>query len=299
MASHQSKHTLSGHGGAVSGLRFSLDNGKLFSSSKDKTIRAWNVADGAATGKIDAPAEVNGIALVNDGKEIVSADADNTLRVWAMPVEPPPAEAPKPLKELKGHGGPVNAVDTQLPQGKTIISASQDGTVRTWNYDNGQQSQQMDAGGPVISVAIRADGKRIASANGANSARLFNAENAQMVAELKGDHRDRFAVAELERKLNVARGRVNDRTNAVKEAEQLAKKEADAVPKATEAKTAADKALAEKTEALKKPAESKMTAEKELEATATALDSGERSARQGQGSGREGCEQPGPGQVAR
>ncbi len=83
LASHQTKHTLSGHGGAITGLRFSLDSGKLFSSSKDKTIRGWSVADGAAAGKIDAPAEVNGIALVNDGKEIVSADADNTLRVWA------------------------------------------------------------------------------------------------------------------------------------------------------------------------------------------------------------------------
>jgi WD40 repeat protein len=271
LANHQTKHTLSGHGGAITGLRFSLDNAKLFSSSKDKTIRAWNIADGGAAGKLDTPAEVNGIALVNDGKEIVSADADNVLRVWPQPMMPPPAEAPKPIKELKGHGGPVNAVDSEQSAGKTIVSGSQDGTVRKWNYDNGQQTQQLDGGGPVLAVAIRADGKRIASANGTNAARLFNAENGQLIAELKGDHRDRFAVAELERKLNVARGRVNDRKNAVNEAEQLAKKEAEAVPKATEAKTAADKALAEKTEALKKPAEAKQTADKELEAATTAL----------------------------
>ena len=245
LAEHQAIHTLSGHSGAVTGLRFSLDSSKLLSSSKDKTIRAWNVADGAAAGKLDVPAEVNGIALVNGGNEIISADADNILRVWALPVNPPPAEAPKPTKEFKGHGGPVNAVDSQLPDGKIILSGSQDGSARVWNYDNGQQARQMDHGGPVTAVVIRPDGKRFASSGGNNSARLWNAENGQMVVELKGDYRDRFDVARLERNVNLAKAKVADRKHEITEAEQLAKKEADAVPKATETKTAAEKALTE------------------------------------------------------
>jgi WD40 repeat protein len=276
LAEHKAVHTLSGHTAAVTGLRFSLDGARLFSASKDKTIRAWNVADGAAAGKIDAPAEVNGIALVDGGKEIASADADNTLRIWPLPANPAPAETPKPVKELKGHGGPVTAVDSQLPDGKVILSGSQDGSVRVWNYDNAQEARKMDHGGPVTAVAIRPDGKRLASAGANNAAKLWNAENGQMVVELKGDHRNRFEVAKLERHMNVAKSRVADRKREANEAEQLAKKEAEAVPKAKQAKEAADKTLAERTEAHKKLAEAKAAAEKELEtAKAAAAQTGE------------------------
>jgi WD40 repeat protein len=268
---HKLIHSLAGHTGAITGLRFSLDNAKLLSSSKDKTIRAWIVVDGAAAGKIDTPAEVNGIALVNGGQEIASADADNTIRIWPAPVNPPPAEAPKPIKELKGHGGPVMAVDSQLPDGKVVLSGSQDGSVRVWNYDQAQQTRQMDHGGAVISVAIRSDGKRFASAGANNAAKLWNAENGQMVAELKGDYRNRFEVARLERNMNLAKARVADRKKEITEAEQLAKKESEAVPKAKEAKTAADKALPAKEEAHKKLADAKTAADKELETAKAAV----------------------------
>jgi WD40 repeat protein len=270
LGEHKAVHTLAGHSGAITGLRFSLDGTRLFSSSKDKTIRGWNVADGAAAGKIDAPAEVNGIALVNDGKEIVSADGDNVLRVWPLQVEANPAEPVKPVKELKGHGGPVNTVDSQLPVGKVIVSGSQDGSVRVWNYDNGQQVRQMDHGGPVTAVAIRPDGKRLASGGANNAAKLWNADDGKMIVELKGDYRNRFAVAKLERNVNLAKSRVNDRKKAIGDAEQLAKKESEAIAKATESKTAAEKTLTEKSDAHKKVVEGKTAAEKELEAAKTA-----------------------------
>jgi WD40 repeat protein len=269
LAEHNAVHTLSGHTAAITALRFSLDGARLFSASKDKSIRAWNVADGAAAGKIDTPAEVNGIAMVNGGKEIASADADNTVRIWPLPAGLAPAEAQKPVKELKGHGGPVTAIDSQLPDGKVILSGSQDGSVRVWNYDNAQETRKMDHGGPVTAVAIRPDGKRLASAGANNAAKLWNAENGQVIVELKGDHRNRFEVAKLERHVNVAKSRVADRKREAGEAEQLAKKEAEAVPKAKQAKEAADKTLAERTEAHKKLAEAKAAAEKEL-ATAKA-----------------------------
>ena len=270
LAEHKAIHTLSGHTAAITGLRFSLDGARLFSSSKDKTIRAWNLADGAVAGKIDVPAESNGIALVSGGKEIVSADADNMLRIWPLPADPAPAEPIKPVKELKGHGGPVTAVDSLLPEGKVILSGSQDGSLRVWSYDNAQETRKMDHGGPVTAVAIRPDGKRFVSAGGNSAARLWNAENGQMVVELKGDYRNRFEVAKLERSVNVAKSRVADRKREAGESEQLAKKEADAVPKAKEAKAAAEKTLSERTESHKKLADAKAAAEKELEAAKAA-----------------------------
>ncbi len=258
-------HNLSGHTAAVTGVRFAADGSRLFSSSKDKTVRAWKVADGAADGQIATPAEVNGLALVNEAKELVTAEGDNVLRVWPLPAVPAPAEGVKPLKELKGHGGAVTAVDAVWPGGKIIVSGSADGSVRLWNWDNAQQIRQMDhGGGPLVTVAISADGKRVASSGASANAKIWNAENGQPIAELKGDIQDRFLVGKLERELNLSRSKAADRKREITEAEQLAKKEAEALPKATEAKAAADKALAEKTENLKKPTEAKQAADKEL-----------------------------------
>ncbi|MBC8113165.1 MAG: hypothetical protein H7062_02210, partial [Candidatus Saccharimonas sp.] len=48
LADPNAKKMLAGHAGPVAGLAFSADSTKLFSGSKDKTIKLWNVADGAA-----------------------------------------------------------------------------------------------------------------------------------------------------------------------------------------------------------------------------------------------------------
>jgi len=288
LASGKNTATLSGHSGEVRGLAFSADAKQLVSGSADKTIRAWDV--GAAKELASAPtlAEVNDVALVLGGTQVATAEQDNTIRLWPVPgtakAEEKPAEEekkdgdsnaensdaeakdepPKPLKELKGHGGPVTSLAVIDAEGKNLLSGSQDGSVRHWNVENGGQVRQMNQGSPVSSVAVSADGKRFASAGGGNVAKLYNAENGQDLAQLKGDYRRYEQVALLGRQVELSKTRVKNRQEDLKEAEDRKKKEEENEKKAGEALTKAAEEMKKKEEESKKPIADKEAADKEL-----------------------------------
>jgi WD40 repeat protein len=273
----KSLQTCSGHSAAVTGLRFSADGAKLFSGSLDKTIRAWTVADGKQVGQIDTPAPINALTLAAAGAQICTGHADNVIRVWTTAIDnrkdakdAKDSKPPAPLKELKGHGGPITSLATLPTNDREILSGSDDGTVRQWNVENAQSSRQLQHGGAVTAIAIRPDGKRIASAGSNNSVKLWNAENNQQVAELRGDFRLRVETLRLDRAVEVARLKLADQKRLANEAEQRVKQETDAIKQAKDAKTAAEKTLAEKTAAAKPSADAKAAAEKEAESAKTA-----------------------------
>ncbi|HEV3418370.1 MAG TPA: c-type cytochrome domain-containing protein, partial [Pirellulales bacterium] len=275
LSSGKSLHVCAGHTAAVTGLRFSPDGAKLFSGSLDKSIRAWSTSDGKPAGQIDAPSPINALALAAGGTRICTGHADNLIRVWALPDAKDSnaakdAKPPAPLKELKGHGGPVTALVTLPTNDKEIISGSDDGTVRQWNIDNGNSSRQLQHGGAITAIDVRPDGKRIASAGASKSVKLWNADNNQQVAELRGDFRTRVEIGRLERAVEVARFKLADQKRLVKEAEDRVKQETDAIPKTKEAKTAAEKTLAEKTAAAKPALDAKAAAAKDSEAAVAA-----------------------------
>ena len=62
-----------------------------------------------------------------DGKRIVSASRDDSVRVWD-------AETGKEQQALIGHTDPVRSCAFS-PDGKRIVSASDDNTVKVWNAE--------------------------------------------------------------------------------------------------------------------------------------------------------------------
>jgi WD40 repeat protein len=263
---------LIGHAGAVTGLAFSPDGNTLFSSSSDKSLRAWKAADGSVVGKIDTPAAIDAMILAHGGTQICTGEADNIIRVWAVAglmqqqsAKPqaasggsgqgkPPKDAifaSKPLKELKGHSGPVTALAT-WGDGMQILSGGADGTVRGWNLDSGRQTRQISHGAAVIAVAMRGDGKRFASCGSDNIVRLWNGENDQKIAELHGDFRQQREVGRLQRAADVARSRVGEATQRFVEAAADAKQESDGVKTADVRKATALAELALQTVAAAK-----------------------------------------------
>jgi WD40 repeat protein len=260
--------TLAGHGGAVTGVAFTRDGSKLISGSADKSLRAWNTADGVETGKIETPSPITAVALAADDQQIAAANDDHVIRTWAMPQ--PPAEgqtpaAPAPLKELKGHGGAITSLAVNPAATTQILSGSQDGTLRLWDVNAGNQIRQMSHGAPVTSVAVRADGQRFASAAGP-SAKLWNAGDGKQLAEVKGDFEVRYQADAAVRATALAKKIADLANQDLEEAKKRKQSEEDNSKKAMEERTKAEEEFKKKEEALKKPLADKDAADKELEA---------------------------------
>jgi WD40 repeat protein len=256
--------TLTGHTGPVTGVAFTADSAKLVTGSVDKTCRVFNLADEQQLASIETPAAVNAVAIVAEGKQVATGGEDNVIRLWELPAAQP-GEAAKPvIKELSGHGGPVTALVALAPNGAQLVSGSKDGTVRQWDVAAGNAVKNMNHGSPVEAIAARADGKRFASVSSANNAKLWNAENGQQVAEMKGDVRATIKVAEKTRAVALAKKHIDLAKKDLEEANNRKKAEEDNQKKAREALTKAEGEFKPKDEAAKKATEEKLAAEKAM-----------------------------------
>ncbi|MCA9245828.1 MAG: PD40 domain-containing protein [Planctomycetales bacterium] len=308
VASSTPVRTLEGHGAEVTGVAFSADNAQLVSASKDKTLRAWKVDDGTALGSLETPAPVTAIALVGaEMAQLVAAGEDHVIRLWDVAtITSPPAAAPAaegeqpaepagppiPVREMKGHSQPITVLARLLSAPTQFISASQDGILRHWESTDGRELRQVNHGGPIRAAAVSADGKKFATASDNKTARLWNAENGQQIAEVKGDYRASDAASAADRTLVLARAeveyrkrlageaenRVKSETEGLKKAEEAlkaaqeeAKKKTDELAQPTKDKEAADKAATEAAEKLKQAQEAKTSAEKAVADTAEAV----------------------------
>jgi tetratricopeptide (TPR) repeat protein len=70
------------------------------------------------------------VAITPDGKQVVSASSDNTLKLWDLATG-------SELATLSGHSQSVNAVAI-TPDGKQAVSASWDDTLKLWDLLSGR-----------------------------------------------------------------------------------------------------------------------------------------------------------------
>ena len=259
--------TLTGHSGPVTGVAFTADASKLVTASQDKTFRVFNLADQQQLASVETPSPINAVAIVSEGKLVATAGADNMLRTWDLPAMQP-AEAPKPAREIGGHGGPINSV-VVVAGGAKVLTGCQDGGIRLVDVASGNIDKQMNHGAPVIAAAARADLKRIASIGANNSAKLWDGDNSQQLTEQKGDFRAGLALAATQRSAALAKKHVDLAKADLKEAEDRKKAEEENEKKSKEALTKAEGEFKPKDEALTKATEEKNAADKAL-ADATA-----------------------------
>ena len=242
--------TLTGHSAPVKGLAFSPDGTKLYSASADKSLRGWNLADGALLWQAESPAPMRDLAINKDGTLAVTAEEDNKLRVWSTAPEQKKGEDGKPVpiapvRELAGHGKAVASVALVLPAGTQVLSGSEDGTVRVWDLNSGNQVRSMNHGGVVTDVAASADGKAFASTSTANTAKLWNAANGQQIAEVKGSIPLQHQLDAVNEDKTVAEQLAKLADDAEKAADKNVKDREAAVKTAQEAKQKADDAVKE------------------------------------------------------
>ncbi len=231
--------TIKDHAGAITGLAFSADGTRLYSTGADKTVKSRPLADPTQVASLALPAPASGIALINGGKHLVIAGADHAIRLCSADLKtppvatPPPAPAPAPaapangeaappapapeelkpaptVAEFKPHAQPVVAVAAANPAGDEFVAGYADGTVIHLKIDPAKpgdapkEIRRLAHGSALNQLAVSPNHQRLATAGPAGPLNLWKLADGAKVAELKGDPTLAPRVAELERESAVS-----------------------------------------------------------------------------------------------
>lgn len=191
-------NSFAAHQTSVTGLAFSMDGAVVFSSGLDKSLRAWNVATGAMVGKgVETPTPIRGLVSIGKGEWLITAGEDGIARVWeAQAIRNATDNSIKARQEIKAHEGAVTAIASGTGEATEIVSGGDDGFVRRWNAQTGERLSEFRNEGPVVALAVRADGRRIASAS-ATVFTLWN-EKGEAITKSTGDPREAAQIGHLE-----------------------------------------------------------------------------------------------------
>jgi WD40 repeat protein len=181
---------LRGHLGAITSVSFSSDSLQILSTSADRSARLWDTSSGGEKavfwGHTD---QILYGTLTPDGKRVVTISSDKEARIWAV-------SSSEPIAVLRGHKRSVVSADIS-PDGNLVATASSDSTARVWNRLTGGEIMVLRGHGDddavsrwlddtVRTVAFSSDGKRILTASGDTTARLWDVRSGHQVFVLAG-----------------------------------------------------------------------------------------------------------------
>ena len=174
-----SVRVLVGHVGAVNAIVFNPAGDRIVSAGADKTVRAWNLADGAAATQYAGATDVVTTVIVSaDGTKVIAGGADKQVRVWnladgaAGPVIPQPS----PIRQL--------ALSADLTK---LAVAGEDAVVRVWDVATLKELETFAGhAGPVTAVAFTADNKTLYSSGSDKSVRQWTVAGLRVIPAHEG-----------------------------------------------------------------------------------------------------------------
>ncbi len=157
-----------GHESSVLCVKFTHDGKTLFSSSRDDTIKVWDVATGRLKQTLtNHSGDVYSVAFSHDGRTMASGAADKKIILWD-------AATLKPIRTLDGHTAAIRELAFS-PDDKTLASAGEDNTFRLWDVETGKlKVTRTEHTQKVKSVEYYPDGKTIATVSADMTVRLWD-----------------------------------------------------------------------------------------------------------------------------
>ncbi|HEX4640982.1 MAG TPA: hypothetical protein VH252_06320 [Chthoniobacterales bacterium] len=184
---------LRGHTGALSGLAWSKDGRWLVTTSKDKTIRIWNVA---ASDPSKNPKILTGhdgsvwlpclVETANNGSWLVTPSGDGTARVWSFPEGKPFVfTTPGSTVGILNHGSPVRraAMDSNA---KWVVTAGAAGHAILWDRVTGEKLFTVHHEQPVRDVAFKPGSTLFVTASADKTAEVWEAQKRKGIVTLRG-----------------------------------------------------------------------------------------------------------------
>ena len=110
---------------------------------------------------------VTSMAFSPDGRAVVSASYDKTLKLWSV-------SGGECLKTFQGHSKIVLSVAFS-PDGRTVVSGAADNTLKLWSVSGGECLKTFQGHSKIVeSVAFSPDGRTVVSASCDNTLKLWS-----------------------------------------------------------------------------------------------------------------------------
>lgn len=198
-----------GHEGQVFAAALSIDGTSVASGGSDNRVLLWNVADlqafdhkglalyGTATQPkyeelLGHTAPVRSISFTADGRFLVSAGDDNTIKVWSAREQTALGRnllRGELVKTMCGHSGAVTSIAFLSSASGRLASVSQDGAARFWDIDQYEETRILkghtDA---VLDANFSPSGLQLVTASRDQSAFVWNLQTDRRLHTLKEGH---------------------------------------------------------------------------------------------------------------
>ncbi len=162
----QKLRSFDGHAQQVQALDVSRDGRCLVSSSRDGTLRVWNIADGRCL-RIISDAGGDDIAIAPDGTTLLSASLDRRLRWWNL-------QNGTLLRTFPPASSGLSDVEFSS-DGRTALAANSLGVCMQWDLPTGNQLHSLQADHCRIScIAFLPTGKQALSVGRDSCTRLWD-----------------------------------------------------------------------------------------------------------------------------
>ena len=122
---------------------------------------------------------VNSVAVSGDGRLVVSASYDQTLKIWEL-------KSGRELRTLKGHSEWAKGVAVS-GNGRLAVSASDDQTLKVWEVASGRELHTLEGHSNwVESVALSRDGRLAVSASWDTTLKVWAVRSGRELRTLDG-----------------------------------------------------------------------------------------------------------------